>query len=289
MDFGKLSDISKVDFSLPQEDRFYFEGKEEESIQILLGAPGWSVPKWKGVLYPRGTQSSDFGVYYSQQFATIEFNTTFYQIPKEDMIERWYQMTAPDFTFCPKMFAGISQQSHFAMGNSVLPDFLDRMTLFKEKLGMLYMQVPQSFSTKKTDALRRFIQNWRPGLPLAIELRNPTFFEYGQGESIAEDMAAAGVSWMITDVAGRRDVSHPYITAPFMGIRFVGNMDESDFGRIDAWITRLLKWQKAGVRVVYFFVHTPGDDLPHVLCDYFAKQWEKATGISLKHPKVLAV
>ncbi len=74
MDFGKLSDISKVDFSLPQEDRFYFEGKEEESIQILLGAPGWSVPKWKGVLYPRGTQSSDFGVYYSQQFATIEFN-----------------------------------------------------------------------------------------------------------------------------------------------------------------------------------------------------------------------
>jgi len=38
-----------------------------------------------------------------------------------------------------------------------------------------------------------------------------------------------------------------------------------------------------------FFVHTPGDDLPHVLCDYFAKQWEKATGISLKHPKVLAV
>ena len=66
-------------------------------------------------------------------------------------------------------------------------------------------------------------------------------------------------------------------------------MDESDFGRIDAWITRLLKWQKAGVRVVYFFVHTPGDDLPHVLCDYFAKQWEKATGISLKHPKVLAV
>lgn len=289
MDFGRISDISNVDFSLPVSDHFFFRRQKGDGIQVLLGAPGWSVPKWKGLYYPKRCQSSEFATFYSRQFATVEFNTTFYQIPKPDMIARWCDMTEPDFVFCPKMFADISQSGSLAMGNAVLPDFLERMTLFDAKLGMLYMQLPKSFSIAKEEALIKFASNWQMGMPLSIELRNETWFQPGNGDYLAECMAEAGISWMITDVAGRRDVSHSYITAPFMGIRFVGTVDSIDFARIDAWIERLLIWQDAGVEVVYVFVHTPGTDLPHSLCEYFARQWEKRTGNKLKYPQPLQI
>jgi len=286
MDFGRLDDISQVDFSLPEQDAFYFRNKGNDHLDILLGATGWSMPKWKGTIYPVKAKAADFARIYSQQFATVEFNTTYYQVPPESLMERWYQQTVHDFVFCPKMFVGISQSSNLAMGNSILPDFLHRMTLFKEKLGLIFMQMPQSFSVAKRKSLENFIRAWRPGIPLSIEIRHESFFHKDVAGPLAQMMAESGINWMITDVAGRRDVSHGQITTPYVGIRFVGNNDESDFKRIDNWIERLLKWKKAGVEVVYFFVHTPGNMSPHILCDYFAEKWESKTGIVLKKPQV---
>ncbi|MBK6449147.1 MAG: DUF72 domain-containing protein [Saprospiraceae bacterium] len=286
MDFGKLEDITDVDFALPSEDKFYFKNKGNNHLDILLGATGWSMTKWKGNIYPPKSKTEDFARLYSEQFATIEFNTTYYQVPPEALMERWYNNTTPDFVFCPKMFVGISQSSNIGMGSSILPDFLHRMTIFKEKLGLIFMQMPQSFSTKKMDNLVKFIQAWRPGIPLSIELRHESFFEPSVTEDVAELMAKSGINWMITDVAGRREVSHGHITAPFMGVRFVGNDDESDLERIDDWIERLLNWQKNGVEVLYFFIHTPQNLTPHRLCDYFAEKWMEKTGRKLKVPVV---
>lgn len=284
MDFGKLDDISDVDFSLPSEDHFYFPNKGSNSLDIFLGATGWSMNKWKGNIYPLKAKTENFARLYSEQFSTIEFNTTYYQVPPESLMTRWYENTVEDFVFCPKMFVGISQSSNIGMGSSILPDFLNRMTMFKEKLGLIFMQMPQSFSTSKMESFKKFVQNWRPGIPLSIELRHESFFEPTIAHEVATLMSNTGISWMITDVAGKRGVSHNHITAPFMGIRFVGNDDESDFSRIDAWIDRLLVWQEHGVEVLYFFIHTPENLTPQRLCGYFAEKWLEKTGRKLKIP-----
>lgn len=286
MDFGKLDDISEVDFALPVKDHFYFNNNGNKHLDILLGATGWSMPKWKGNIYPPKSKAEDFAKLYSEQFSTIEFNTTYYQVPPETLMERWYHNTTPDFVFCPKMFVGISQSSNIGMGSSILPDFLNRMTMFKEKLGLIFMQMPQSFSTKKMDNFKKFVENWRPGIPLAIELRHDSFFQREVAIEVAQIMESAGISWMITDVAGRREVSHGHITAPFMGVRYVGNDDESDLERIDSWIDRLINWQLNGVEVLYFFIHTPENLTPQRLCNYFAERWEEKTGRRLKVPVV---
>ncbi len=283
MDFGRLDDISEVDFSLPETDHYHFGNNGNNHLELLLGAPGWSEPKWKGSVYPAKAKPNEFATHYSRQFATIEFNTTYYQVPREEMMERWYNLTEPDFVFCPKMFVGISQRNSFALGDSILPDFLHRMAMFREKLGLIYMQLPQSFSVKKLESLKKFIRQWRPGIPLAIEIRHESYFEADHAPTIAEEMAQAGISWMITDVAGRCDASHGHITAPFMAVRFVANNEESDFSRIDKWVDRMMDWQQNGMEVAYFILHTKGVP-PIVLSEYLANRWKEKSGHIIKRP-----
>jgi uncharacterized protein YecE (DUF72 family) len=38
-------------------------------------------------------------------------------------------------------------------------------------------------------------------------------------------------------------------------IRFTGTNDPTDYKRIDEWLERIKKWQKDGLRHLYFFIH----------------------------------
>jgi uncharacterized protein YecE (DUF72 family) len=287
MDFGKLTDISGVDFSLPASDTFYFTGNEKNAPELLIGATGWSMPEWKGNIYPLKTPSERMGTEYSRQFATIEFNTTYYQIPPAERMQKWKEMTTPDFVFCPKMYQGISQSRAIGLGNSILPDFLHRMTLFEEKLGLIFMQMPQFSSGQNKNALFKFIEQWGTGIPLAIELRHPDYFEKELAQEVATRMAAKNISWLITDVSGRRDVSHSYITAPYVVIRFVGTSEiDSNRERISSWLRRINEWGSKGVQTVYFFIHTPGNLTPHHYTNQIASEWQLLTGQKIKVPHV---
>ena len=150
MDFGKLNDISQVNFSLPP-DISMLRSSPAAIPEILIGATGWSMPEWKGYLYPPRTPAERFGMEYSRQFATIEFNTTYYQI------------------------------------GDLLPDFINRMSMLEEKLGMIFMQLPQFFGSSKLQSLQNFVQQWSSGIPLAIELRHPEYFQ----EPLASEVAAS--------------------------------------------------------------------------------------------------
>ena len=103
----------------------------------------------------------------------------------------------------------------------------------------------------------------------------------------AQLFSHSNISWLITDVAGRRDVSHEYLTAPFTCIRFVANDDETDLPRINQWIKRLLQWEQNGITVVYFFIHVPDNKKPYELCHYMASEWAKQSGHAIKSPQLI--
>ena len=286
MDFGKLANIEHVDFSLPA-DISLLDRSPAIDIDVLLGATGWSMPAWKGTIYPPKTPAHRMGYEYSRQFATIEFNTTYYQVPPEERIRKWLEMTTADFVFCPKIYQGISQSASLGIGGSLLPDFLQRMSLFEEKLGLLFMQLPQYFAASKWQALERFAGQWQGGIPLAIELRHPDWFQSHFSSRVASLLADAHISWLITDVSGRRDVSHGFITAPFMCIRFVGTGDEaSDLARTTIWARRIWHWRQLGVELVYFFIHSPGNLDPMPVATCFAGEWFKLSNKTLKVPQL---
>ena len=102
MKFGKLEDISDVNFNLPVDpstNEQIFENflVDKALPKVYIGCTGWSMKEWVGTVYPKNTKSKDYLFQYAKQFNTIELNTTHYRIPNEKTIEKWKTETNEDF------------------------------------------------------------------------------------------------------------------------------------------------------------------------------------------------
>jgi uncharacterized protein YecE (DUF72 family) len=295
MKFGKLSDISQVNFQLPPDppanDRLWAELPHDagDGMHIYLGCTGWSMPEWVGQWYPKGTRTKGFLTAYGRQFNTIELNTTHYRIPALATIEQWKVSVPDDFRFCPKVPQRISHDRNLGLPGDQLPLFWDALALMENHLGASFLQLPPHFDTSRREVLDHFLQQWPKAFPLAVELRHPSWFTSAeQVDSLARLLYLHGAGAVITDVAGRRDVLHMLVTAPFTMVRFVGNgLHPTDYDRADAWCQRLQEWQRKGLSTVYFFPHQPDNLLAPEMTAYFAAQLRQRDHIRTRGPEPL--
>lgn len=287
MEFGKIRDFAKIDFKLPPTDEITIAHqqkiqKSDQHPKIFVGTPAWGCKKWVGKIYPLKTQPRDFLSHYVKQFSTIELNTTFYQIPDLETIERWKKAAPSDFVYCPKVFKGISHHPRFALDNDsrhLITHFIDTFSKLENKLGLPFLQLPPEADLQSSAvSLKKFIEFLPRDLPLAVEFRHPTWFE-NEGpfvrlrHKLFDFLAEKNISTVVTDVAGRRDVLHTSLPTTSVFIRFVGNsLDQSDYTRIDQWIPRLEEWMNLGIQKIYFITHEPDDVLAPELADYFIKR-----------------
>ncbi|MCB0564293.1 MAG: DUF72 domain-containing protein [Phaeodactylibacter sp.] len=282
MKFGKLSDISGVDFTLPpdapQAGPLLGSLPQREGPPLLfIGCTGWSMKEWIGKVYPKGTKAKDFLRVYSRQFNTIELNTTHYRIPSAEMIEKWYQESSPDFRFCPKIPQSISHSQSLGLGTELIPSFCEAILGLKEKLGCCFLQLPPHFDIRRLSQLEKFLKSFPREISLAIELRHESWFNNPQNrEAVFSMLQGYGTATVITDVAGRRDVLHMRPTSGTALVRFVGNnLHPTDYSRIDQWMERLASWFENGLREAFFFPHEPDNLLAPELAAYVLEQAQK--------------
>lgn len=276
MKFGKASDLSSVNFEFPVEplanknrlDRFEL-GNSLGKPFLYIGATGWSMKEWNGKWYPDKTKTADYLKHYGKQFNTIELNTTHYRIPTAEMVEKWYRTVPADFRFCPKVPQSISHRNDFGQSTGDLQRFVGSLDGMKEKLGCAFVQLPPYFGADRIKILEAFLDRWPRLLPLAVEVRHESWFTDPYAtEALMDALAARGVAAVITDVAGRRDVLHNYITAPRTMIRFVGNgLVDSDYERLKDWSAKLKVWN---LPETYFFPHQPDNILSPDASAWFA-------------------
>jgi len=291
MKFGKLQDISNVDFSLP--NNHINNSQILSSLPsrtgkplVFVGCTGWSMKEWVGNTYPKGAKAKEFLRYYGEQFNTIELNTTHYRIPDETTIEKWKNETPDDFRFCPKIPQSISHSRDLGMSGSNIQLFCSRIQLLEEKMGCCFMQLPPYFDTQRVDLLRSFLMNFPKDVPLSIEFRHESWFTQNTiFQELMDFFRANSIATVITDVAGRRDVLHQAITSPKLVVRFVGNaLHPTDYSRIDRWIEELQRLFKAGVQEVYFFPHEPDNILAPQLARYLFEQAKKHLKVITRGP-----
>ncbi|MCI5081280.1 MAG: DUF72 domain-containing protein, partial [Saprospiraceae bacterium] len=274
MKFGKLQDISQVDFSLPstpEATQFVLQQQDSDTPkQFFIGCTGWSMKEWVGKVYPKNTKTKDFLQAYGKQFNTIELNTTHYRIPNTSTIEKWYQETPADFQFCPKIPQVISHSRDLGFTGGQLPAFCEAISGLKEKLGCCFIQLPPYFNTDRIKIIENFLTRWPKTMLIAFEIRHESWFQDPKAlldlhSLLVENNAA----FVITDVAGRRDVLHQMVSNALTMVRFVGNgLHSTDYSRIDAWIDLLKEWLEAGLQKVYFFPHEPDNILAPELSEY---------------------
>lgn len=284
MEFGKLNDVSKVNFSMGNMPNFTCELLQKQPVsnqpQIYFGCTGWAMKEWVGQYYPQHTKSQGYLHHYALQFSTIELNATHYKIPSKETIQTWYEQTDKNFKFSPKIPQTISHSSSLGMGDNSLSLFCENIIGLKEKLGVSFMQLPPEFNPQKIKTLADFLHRFPTDkVPLAIEIRHQDWFNNPTNfQAFLELLAAHQVGTVITDVAGRRDVLHLGLTTPCAMIRFVGNgLHHTDYQRVDAWVNLLAEWIKMGLQEVYFFSHQPDNILSPVICEYFINKLEQTT------------
>jgi uncharacterized protein YecE (DUF72 family) len=266
MDFGRLDDLGRVDWQLPEDaartDRVLaasasiFPRANDRRPIIRVGAPRWGVKQWLGVLYPKTSRPTEYLRHYGQRFAAVELNATFYQIPSEKTILRWREMVPEPFRFCPKLPRKVSHSSGLDPGGKIRRTFFEAVRQFGGRLGPCFLMLPPRFAPSQLEVLERFLDTVPDDIRLAVEFRHPGYFLPEAAERTFALLESRGVAAVITDTAGRRDALHMCLTTPTAFVRFVGNApDTSDRRRITDWIDRIARWAGSGLEELYFFIH----------------------------------
>lgn len=275
MEFGKISQIDRVDWTLPADDplsiSFLNSFEKDNQLQIFMGTPAWAHKEWKGQIYPHNAKPADYLFYYSRVFNCIELNTTHYQIPSEAKAELWLSKVPEHFLFCPKIYQNISHTPSGLSDTSLLKEWFSFLKKLQPNLGPCFLQLPPHFSYAMKALLFQFLQKWPVEFELCLEFRHPSWFENGRIlPALTEYLQKKKMGLVITDVAGRRDVLHTSISADFVMLRFIGNdLHPSDFSRAETWVKTFSKWKSSGLKRIFLMVHEPDDILAPEMADFF--------------------
>ena len=258
MKFGQLpeDELKHVDWELPSDhpDNEYFWGRNE--TKVFCGCAKWNMKSWIGVHYPEKTRQADFVKEYTKLFNSIELNSTFYRLSRSS-IQSWTEEVGDaDFTFCPKWSRRVSHLKRLNDVDENIEYFVESCQLFGDKLGPSFLQMPDNFTPKYLDRLVHFFEVLPKGFKVHLELRHPDWFRGAAYEEITALLKEQNQGFVITDVAGRRDVLHMQMTTDEVMIRFNGyGPEEADHHRISHWAHRIKTWKSAGISSIYFFFH----------------------------------
>lgn len=292
MDFGKLTNVDAVDFTLPQDHpdtaRFLSNLSRERRPEphVLLGCPRWADRGFHGKIFPPRTKQAEQLSAYAKSFDTIELNTTFYGV-REELFARWSDQVPPHFQFCPKIPKAISHHRQLFHTEAEMERFVRAVSRFGDRLGPSWILLPPGFSPGQCQALRSFLDRWSGELRLAVELRHEEWFAAQNASLLQETLAhfeETETTAILTDVAGRRDVLHQRLTTGAVIVRFVGNrLHETDFPRVDAWSERIASWIARGIDSVYLWLHQPEEALNVEIAERFVASLD-AHGIAAREP-----
>ncbi|MDQ1086739.1 DUF72 domain-containing protein [Siphonobacter sp. SORGH_AS_1065] len=295
MDFGKVSPekIDHINFQLPPDHPVTTQVLEAaptpNEFRAYVGCPVWHEKSWFGKIYPFGLKEKEALPHYTEQFNTIELNTTHYQIPSDETIERWKKAATPGFTYCPKFPQVISHEKELLNAEEATAYFCQQILKLGEHLGISFLQMGPAYTPQKGKGLVEFFKQIPSGLSIAIEFRHADWFNQPRiWARTCEVVAEAGHALVITDVSGRRDVLHQSLTIPKAVLRFVGNeLHPTDYSRTDAWIERLKTWKEAGLEEVYAFIHCGQSECAPELAAYWVEQFNTHLKTDLKPPRFL--
>lgn len=291
MKFGQSENPEFIDFTLPGDhprtSEILKQNDTSKPLSIYVGCAKWNKTDLKN-FYPRGTK--DELTYYSTQFNSIELNATFYNMPSRQQVITWREKTPEYFRFFPKITQSISHMRRLNDVQSLTTEYCDNISNFEDRLGMVFLQLHDNFKYKNYDRLISFIESFPKAIPLAVELRNTEWFN---DKAISEEVYTLfekhGVSNIVVDTAGRRDLLHMRLTTPKVFVRYVGaNNPQSDRERLDDWVNRLKIWVDQGIRDIYFFVHQNIELESPLLSAYFIEKLNKQFGTNLKLPKLIS-
>jgi len=203
---------------------------------LRLGTSAFTAAGWEGSFYPAGMKPADYLTFYASQFDTVEIDSTYYRTPAASTVLGWEAKTPPGFLFAAKVPQIITHEKVLVDCDAEFQEFVERMRLLGEKLGVLLIQFPyfnkKAFATGDAFLARLapFLKRLPDGVRFALEVRNkawlgPKLYDLLRAHRVS--LALIDHPWMprpsqIFSGAGDAAAADP-ITADFAYVRWLGD------------------------------------------------------------------
>ncbi|MBN2150363.1 MAG: DUF72 domain-containing protein [Candidatus Lokiarchaeota archaeon] len=225
-----------------------------------VGCSGWSYDGWRGTFYPGKLPQSKWLEYYASVFDVVEVDSTFYTMPRPEVVRRWHDVTPGGFRFVAKLFKGITHDLHRAVAEKSLEVLVDRyfegMAMLGAKLAATVIQLPPGFHAKHADDLLSLLNTLPTRTRHALEFRDVSWFENSRVMRTIEDLDNVSIAGSI------HPAIDPFVkrTADFYVFRFIGDRELQWFGAIQRdrkeqmeRVKRLMDAELQGVRDTFVF------------------------------------
>ncbi len=147
------------------------------AMKINVGCAGWSYNDWAGPFYPKSLNQADWIRYYSSYFEITEINTTFYQLPALEIVQKWYASVPESFSFIVKVWQEISHSFNISDVQEKIETFLAHLSPLKEKLKGFLFQFPPSFNftVSHVQKIEKILSAFPGNSPKYLELRHDSW------------------------------------------------------------------------------------------------------------------
>lgn len=147
--------------------------------RLRVGTGGYAHTEWVAAgFYPPDTPAERMLPLYARRFAAVELNTTWYQLPRAEALERQRRQTPPGFRFAVKLTRGLTHQIDARGWRDQAAAYRDGVAPLVQagQLAAVLIQLPAD--CERTAACRRhlaaLLESFE-GLPLAVEFRHPSW------------------------------------------------------------------------------------------------------------------
>ncbi|MEO8512774.1 MAG: DUF72 domain-containing protein [Ignavibacteria bacterium] len=245
---------------------------------IYFGCSQWGYGNWVGTIYPTHAKAGKYLSHYAQRFNCVEVNSTYHDFVEVSRISRWRDEVGKDFKFCPKFPKFITHDKKLLGAEELTEDFINRVTFFKENLGISFLQLHPDFSPGSFNVLDNYLKALPRNFKISVELR-PLWLEHdeilNEAYAILRENNAGLV--IVDKFETIKYLNKLKLTNHSAFIRFDTYGYEIDKKRIDVWINMISKWREKGLPEIYFFLHFTEDnsnlEILHYALDMFEKNF----------------
>lgn len=218
------------------------------------------VPKY---LFPPPYENASRLTYYASFFNSIEFNSSFYKIPRPSTVAKWAATVPEHFRFTFKLWKEITHAKGLNFNPEDVVTFFNSINAVNEKKGCLLIQFPPSIGKEYTVQIENLLdcisvsdptKDWK----VAVEFRNKSWYHEDVYELLDFYKATVVMQDIPKSATPLLDQNSNFLYLRFHGP--TGNYRESyseDF--LKEYATLINDWKEDGKTVFVYFNNTMGD------------------------------